>query len=265
MSEISVCILRAGGTNCDIETKEAFEDFDSVIADVFRISEVDNGKLFDYDCLVIPGGFSFGDHVRAGTVFAREIENKIGEDLKNFISSGRYVLGICNGFQVLVELGLLPGIKGKSEYPEATLAINESARYECRWVNLKVEDNQDCAFVKNIEKEKLFLPVAHKEGRFLLGSEDMAEEILENNQAVLRYCFDDGAYAKGEYPENPNGSIYDIAGVTDSSGKVFGMMPHPERAFYRFHYPDWTKKEFSSKYADGSAIFKSLVSEIRNS
>ncbi len=267
LDNIEVCILRAGGTNCDVETKEAFDVFEDVSAEVVRVNQFDDAdEILDYDCLVIPGGFSFGDHIRAGTVLANELKTDLGEDLKKFVEGGGYILGICNGFQVLVELGLLPGVEGISEVPKASLAINESAKYECRWVNLKKDAGDNCVFTKNIDQDQFYIPVAHKEGRFILedGEEgELFEKLVENDQIVLRYCDEDGEYADGEYPANPNGALKDIAGICDPSGRIFGLMPHPERAYYTLQLPDWTSKDEDQKYSDGRLIFESLIDEIR--
>ncbi len=220
----------------------------------------------NYDCVVIPGGFSYGDHIRAGAVFANKIKTTLGEDLKTFAEEGGLILGICNGFQVLIETGLLPRIEGISAFPKAALAINESANYECRWVHLKNENSENCIFTKNIEEgEKLFMPVAHKEGRFILKKnreKELLKELSENDQIVFRYCDKEGNYANGEYPTNPNGALRDIAGICDPSGKIFGLMPHPERAYYGLHLPNWTSKEELPKYADGRLIFESVVQEV---
>lgn len=269
MSEVTSCILRVGGTNCDVETKRTLDDFEGVRSEVVRINELGNGKeLLDYDSLVIPGGFSYGDHVRAGSVFAQSIKTRLGEELLEFARDGRPILGICNGFQVLVEAGLLPGFEGVSEYPKASLAINESAVYECRWANLKNDNRGNCIFTREIEEgENLYIPVAHAEGRFILEKEreeEFLENLEDNDQIVLRYSDEDGNYAEGEYPKNPNGSLYDIAGICDPSGKIFGLMPHPERAYYGFQLPDWTRKKSLPEHADGRLIFESMVEYLKD-
>lgn len=219
----------------------------------------------DYDCIVLPGGFSYGDHIRAGAVFANKIKTTLGDDLRNFAEEGKLLLGICNGFQILIEMGLLPKIEGISEFPKAALAINESAKYECRWIHLKNENNGNCIFTRNIEEgKKLFMPVAHKEGRFILQKDkekELLEKLSENDQIVFRYCDKNGNYANREYPTNPNGALKDIAGICDPSGKIFGLMPHPERAYNGFHLPNWTSKEEIPEYGDGRLIFESVVRE----
>lgn len=268
MSKINACVLRVGGTNCDRETKRSLDEFGKVETEILHINQVGKNKdLLDYDCLIIPGGFSYGDHIRAGSVFANKISTLVGEDLRVFAEEGGLILGICNGFQVLIETGLLPGFEGISEYPKAALAINESAKYECRWTYLKNENEGNCIFTQEIKKgEKLFIPVAHKEGRFIFQKEnekDILEKLYDNDQLVLRYCDKNGDYAEGSYPENPNGAFHDIAGICDPTGKIFGLMPHPERAYYGFHLPDWARREKNPEYADGKLLFKSMIEYLK--
>lgn len=263
MTEIDVCVLRVGGTNCDAETAEAFEKFEGIEAEVVHMNRLKKDRnLNDYDCLAIPGGFSYGDHIRAGTVFANEIITSLGREIEDFAENEGLIIGICNGFQVLVETGLLPGFDGISRKATAALAINESAKYECRWVHLKDKNRGNCIFTEEIEKDVLRMPVAHKEGRFMLEKEreeELLDRLYDNDQVVFKYCDADGEYAAGEYPENPNGSLDDIAGICDPSGRIFGLMPHPERAYYGYHPPDWTRHDEVPKFADGRLIFESVV------
>jgi len=261
--EIKVCVLRVGGTNCDAETKRAFEGL-SVPAEVVHVNKlVKRGKLLDYHALVFPGGFSYGDYVRAGAIWAKWILAKLGKELKVFVDENRPILGICNGFQVLVEAGLLPGFEGMSPYPEASLATNIPPGYNCRWVYLKHENHGKCLFTSKIPRGKVLrVPVAHSEGRFIFTKEKeqfLLERLYENDQLVFRYCNKDGEYADGQYPANPNGSLHDIAGVCNPEGTIFGLMPHPERAFYWWQQPDWTKQKQMPQYGDGELIFESLV------
>lgn len=264
MSKIKSCVLRVGGTNCDIETKESLDNIDGIESEIVHINRMGkNRNLSDYDCLVIPGGFSYGDHIRAGAVFANRIKSTMKEELKNFAEEGGLIIGICNGFQVLVEIGLLPGLNGISEFPTAALAINKSAKYECRWVHTRNESRGTCAFTQVIENgETLYMPVAHKEGRFMLQSEredKILDKLQKNDQIVLRYSDEDGNIVDGEYPKNPNGSLNDIAGICDPSGRIFGLMPHPERAYYGTQLPNWTRMKEVPEYGDGKLIFESIV------
>ena len=261
--EIRVCIMRVGGTNCDAETKRAFDDL-GVRAEIIHLNEiVKEGNLLDYSALVFPGGFSYGDYVRAGAIWAKGTLAKLHHDLKRFVEEGRPVFGICNGFQVLVEAGLLPGFEGTSEYPEAALATNVPIGYHCMWVYVRHENSGKCLFTQKIQKGKVLrIPVAHAEGRFLFSKEkedNYLKRLYDNDQLVFRYCDENGEYAEGRYPINPNGAFHDIACICDSTGTIFGLMPHPERAYYGWQLPDWTKEEKMSKHGDGKLVFESMV------
>lgn len=264
--DIRVCVLRVGGTNCDAETKRSFQEL-GVQAEIVHVNEViERRSIFAYNALVFPGGFSYGDYVRAGAIWAKWVVAKLGKELNTFVDEGRLVLGICNGFQVLVEAGLLPGFEGVSPFPEAALAINHPPGYNCRWTSLKHENNGKCVFTSKIPKGKVLqIPVAHGEGRFLFAKDKETaylEKLYENDQLVFRYCWNDGKHADGAFPMNPNGSFHDIAGICNPDGTVFGLMPHPERAFYWWQQPDWTRQIRMPEYGDGKLIFESLVSHI---
>lgn len=262
--DIRVCIVRVGGTNCDVETKRAFEDL-GVKASIYHLNRLirNRGLLLEHQILVFPGGFSYGDYVRAGAILAKMIIAKLGAEIRAFVDEGKPILGICNGFQVLVEAGLLPGLGGISEYPEAALATNVPAGYRCMWVYLKHENRGKCAFTGLIPTGGIVrMPVAHAEGRFLLPAEErkrMLEALMEKDQIVFRYCYESGDPAEGRFPANPNGSFYDIAGICNADGTIFGLMPHPERAYYGWQLPDWTRIGKPPKYGDGRLIFESIV------
>ncbi len=263
--ELKACIMRVGGTNCDAETQRALREL-GVQAETLHLNEmIKRRNLMDYHILVFPGGFAYGDYVRSGAIWARLLMAKLGKELKAFMSDNRPILGICNGFQVLVEEGLLPGFKGVSAYPEASLAPN-SRGYKCRWVYLKHENRGNCIFTSKIPKGKVLrMPIAHGEGRFVLPKErerELLEKLCENDMVVFRYCDAEGNAAEGSYPANPNGAFYDIAGICNREGTVFGMMPHPERAFYWWQQPDWTRKKQMAQYGDGKLVFQSLVENL---
>jgi len=262
LEEVRVCILRVGGTNCDAETKRAFED-SGVKAEIIHLNDVvKKRRLLDYHVLVFPGGFSYGDYVRAGAILAKGVVAKLGRDLKQFVSEERPILGICNGFQVLVEAGLLPGFDGFSRLPQACLATNLPIGYRCMWVHLKHESNGKCVFTRKVKRGAVLrIPIAHAEGRFVFEKKkerDFLEKLYENNQLVFRYCTEEGEDAEGKFPINPNGAFHDIAGICDSTGTIFGLMPHPERAYYSWQQPDWTKKERIPKHGHGRLIFESV-------
>jgi len=256
---VKVCIVRAPGTNCDLETKFALESLGAK-ADIIHINKFISGrkKLKEYEALIIPGGFSYGDHIRSGAIMGKILAEKFGKELEKFIFQQKPVLGICNGFQVLVEAGFLPSFK-RGNRVQAALVKNESNRFECRWVYLKVTSSK-CIFTKGLKFIRL--PVAHAEGKFII-SENKLEKLKENQQIVLRYALPDQNFAEYRYPFNPNGSMYDIAGICDKHGLVFGLMPHPERAFLKIMYPDWSRGENPQDYGDGYYIFKNMIEYIK--
>jgi len=188
---------------------------------------------------------------------------KMGKDLKAFVEEERPILGICNGFQVLIEAGLLPGFEEISPYPEATLATNSPPGYNCRWVHIKHENKGKCVFTWKIPEGKILrVPVAHSEGRFMFEKENerkFLESLYENDQLVFRYCCETGEYADECFPTNPNGSFHDIAGICNLDGKIFGLMPHPERAFYWWQQPDWTRQKQMPQFGDGNLILEGII------
>jgi phosphoribosylformylglycinamidine synthase I len=260
-------VLRVAGTNCDAETERSIEELDARAETVHVNEIVKRGNLFKYDALVLPGGFSYGDYVRAGAMWAKWILAKLGKELQTFIENGHPVLGICNGFQVLVEAGLLPGFEGISDYPDAALAMNVPSGYNCRWVYLRNENQGKCVFTSEIPTGRILrMPVAHSEGRFMFSKKKehhLLERLRQNDQLVFRYCNKNGEHAGGNYPTNPNGSFYDIAGICSPEGTVFGLMPHPERAFYWWQQPDWTTHAQDTICGDGRLIFRGLVEFLR--
>jgi len=260
---IKVCILRVAGTNCDLETRVAFEDLGAT-AHVVHMNRIidDDPPLNSYDVLVLPGGFSYGDYVRAGAIWAKEIVAKLGDELRDFVKAGKPVLGICNGFQVLVEAGLLPGFDGPSQFPEAALATNASAEFECRWIRMRHDNLGRCLLTTSLPKHAVLrMPVAHGEGRFTFDKEReeaQLKRLLDNDQLVFTYVAPDGGNAGGEYPHNPNGSFADIAGICNPEGNVLGCMPHPERSFYGWQLPDWQRNGLRL-YGDGKLLLESTL------
>ena len=269
-NDINVGVIRIEGTNCEQESYDAFKRLGVNVEFVHlkQLLGIDSNKderrdIFDYHCLMIPGGFSAGDYIRAGAIFAARIKSKLQPELKKFVREHFPVLGICNGFQVLIELGLLPGIDNRiSDTPEAALYINESDRFECRPTLLKHENNGNCLFTSEISYGEIrLIPSAHAEGRLMFPQkqQDMiVKKLADNDQIVFRYVDPEGEY--GGYPWNPNGSIDNIAGICNYEGNVFGLMPHPERTFYRYQHPDWSRHGLGDEVGDGRAIFNSVLS-----
>ncbi|MBO3803545.1 MAG: phosphoribosylformylglycinamidine synthase subunit PurQ [Candidatus Brockarchaeota archaeon] len=259
-NEIKVCVPRVGGTNCDFETQLAFKEL-GARADVVHMNRLLRGdpSISSYDVLVFPGGFAHGDYVRAGAIWAKEMVARIGGELERFVDEGKPILGICNGFQVLVESGLLPGFGGIGQPAEASLATNDSARFECRWVYLRCENRGKCPLVGASPGQVLRMPVAHGEGKFILDkARESLDKLIENDQIAFTYAKPSGERAGGAYPFNPNGSFEDIAGICNPQGNVMGTMPHPERCFYGWQLPDWQKKGLQP-YGDGKLLFESIL------
>ena len=259
--EVKVLVLRTAGTNCDRETAFAFKSFGAKV-DLVHIKrlvakEVD---LNDYHILAVPGGFTYGDDIESGRILANEMCLYLGGELAQFIGDGKLIIGICNGFQVLVKAGILPGPLTEAERlsrdssQKTTLTNNISGKFEDRWVHLKV--NPKSVWTHGIDKI-IYLPVAHAEGNFIPISHDVVSRLDNNGQIAFRYSTVSGA--KPGYPENPNGSVEDIAGITDKTGRVLGLMPHPERHFLFTHHPYWTRLEKTTAFGDGAKIFENGV------
>lgn len=248
-----VCVLRTDGTNCDQETFYAFEKAGARCRMV-HVNQLRSGeeKLSKYQILALPGGFSYGDDVLSGKVLAVELTSFLKDSLQEFVDKGKPVLGICNGFQVLVRTGLLPGRKLGDI--RCTLMHNDSGKFECRWVNLKVEDSPSI-FTRGMVGKTISIQVAHGEGRFYAAG-DQLERLESSGQVVVRYATDDHQPAM-EYPLNPNGSLNAIAGICDQTGLVMGMMPHPERFVEVYQHPNWRRGGYEKPH--GIAIFYNAV------
>lgn len=247
-------VLRTAGTNCDYETAYAFE-ISGAEAELVHINELKRGEkhLLDYHILVLPGGFTYGDDISAGKVLANELKFRLGDDLQKFVEDNRLVLGICNGFQVLVKVGYLPNLSRRKEQ-EVTLSYNDSGRFEDRWVYLKETSRGKCIFTEGIE-DIIYLPVAHAEGKFVPRDEKVLSELWGNYQIVFQYVTQKGEPCS--YPDNPNGSIDGAAGICDSTGRIFGLMPHPERHIHPTQHPRWTKEGLRDP--QGLLIFRNAV------
>lgn len=256
-----VLVLKTDGTNCDGEAMHAFNRSNGN-PNLVHVNELrwKEKKLSDYQILYIPGGFSYGDNVRSGKVLAVELTSYLGDQINDFINHGGLVLGVCNGFQVLVRTGLLPfGTMGEMK---ATLTDNDSGKFGCRPVNLKVTDNA-CVFMKDAKGETVSYPVAHGEGKFFAREEDL-KRIEDNHQVVFRYV-DGSNNPTQQYPENPNGALNAIAGITDPSGRILGLMPHPERAVEETQYTNWRRERIKGNpiKPQGLQIFENMVNYVK--
>jgi phosphoribosylformylglycinamidine synthase I len=254
MNEVKVLMLRAPGTNCDFETQVAFEmagaEVDSVlVTELFRGEK----RLMDYQIMIIPGGFTYGDDISAGKIMANEIRLRLGEDIRRFVDDGRLVMGVCNGFQVLVKARILPGFADHDSQP-VTLTANDSGKFECRWIHLKIDEQSPCVFTRGIST--LYIPVNHGEGKLVA-----AAEVLDKLNVVVQYADPTGNLEAG-YPHNPNGSLRDIAGICDTTGRIFALMPHPERFLRWTQHPRWTR-EVPWDTGEGLRIFQNAVAWVK--
>ena len=256
---VKVIVIRTAGTNCNEETAFAFSRFGAVVEQV-HINALVSGtkKLSDYHILALPGGFSYGDDIASGRILANELRLKLGEDIRLFIRDGKLMIGICNGFQILTKAGILPGL-GWNIGQEATLFHNDSAKFEARWTHLKMESR--CVWTKGMPPQ-IYLPVAHGEGKFIPRDKKVLDALAANGQIALRYCAPDGS--KPVYPDNPNGSSEDIAGICDTTGRILGLMPHPERHFLFEQHPYWTRLTKTSDFGDGAKIFENGINYVRD-
>ena len=256
-------ILRTAGTNCDYETRYALEKAGADV-DLVHVNQLvkDKGLLSSYHIFVLPGGFTYGDDIAAGKVLANQLRHHLLDELTRFVEDGKLVIGICNGFQVLIKMGLLPGINGTqpsfNEYrQEFTLTYNDSNKFEDRWVYLKSFSDKS-VFIDN--DCILYVPIAHAEGKFVAGNGGELENLGKSGQIIFKYVDKDGNIAN--YPWNPNGSLDNIAGICDSTGRVLGMMPHPERYIEPTQHPRWTREGLKAE-GDGIAIFRNAVNYVK--
>jgi len=293
-----VLVLKTDGTNCDEELAFAFKlaggDPEIVHVNELRTnppahsglspsgSKTGGEKLNNYEILAIPGGFSYGDDVVSGKILAIELTSFFSEELKKFIKrKNTLIIGVCNGFQVLIRTGLLPF--GKIGKMDATLTNNDSGHFECRWINLKIDQKNNCVFLKNVitsdggrlilsevEGEAMTPPrwtsneivsyqVAHGEGKFFASNETI-KTIEQSNLVVFRYVNNNGKPTQ-EYPQNPNGSLNAIAGICDPSGRILGLMPHPERFTQKEHHPNW--RRLNIERPQGLPIFENMIKYVK--
>jgi len=242
---VKVLVLRVEGTNCELETANALR-LAGAEPELVHINALMKGQkgIEDYQGLIIPGGFSHGDDISAGVILANQIKYLMGNEVRAFVEEGKPIMGICNGFQALVKSWLLPAIDGPFIKQDATLAFNDSGVFKDEWVHLKPVKNHACKFLQDVKKG-VYLPIAHAEGRFIVDKETI-KEMNSNKQIVFKYV------------ENPNGSVENIAGVSNPEGNVFGMMPHPERFVHGWMHPSWTRGKINEE-GDGLQFFRGFV------
>ncbi len=260
-----VLILAGYGLNCEEETLHAFE-YAGLSGSIMHINDlIENPKTLDQQqILAIPGGFSYGDDTGSGNAFAQKMKLALWDALKKFVARDTLTIGICNGCQILANLGLVPGFGGDYEQRLVTATYNLSDRYQCRWIDLQKTDGHSSPWLEGVGG--MHIPVAHGEGRFMMSDETL-KTLQENNQIALQFVKPDGAPAGGEFPYNPSGSIADIAGITDQSGRVLALMPHPERGMFTWQRDDYAEAKDAAQRAgtplpetsDGMAIFQNAA------
>ena len=277
MSPVRALVLTGYGLNCDYETDYALK-LSGAQSHRVHVNELIMGekagsrvKLDDYHILVVGGGFSWADDHGAGVVLASKMKFNMGEQIERFIEHGKLIIGICNGFQALVNLGLLPAFERNYRERRVAITYNDSGNFINAWVNLKINPDSPCIFTRGMSQ--IELPVRHGEGKFYAPEEDI-HHIIENNQLVMQYADENGDDANGQWPMNPNGSLKDIAGICDPTGRIFGLMPHPEAFNHFTNHPDWARrkeelirkgKSIEPQDGDGIRIFQNAVEYIKES
>ena len=262
-----VLILRAPGTNCDEETAFAFEQAGATAERVHVNRLIENPALKDrYQILCVPGGFSYGDDIAAGRILATRLREHLSDMVDAFAhgNGDRLVLGICNGMQVLMRLGVLTEGVGEPGKSPATLTWNNHGRFEDRWVHLAI-DKTPCVFLRGVER--MYLPMAHAEGKFVAANESVLSQLREQGRLAIRYArAEEESAGQGgvenevlPFPDNPNGADANVAGVCDATGRLFGLMPHPERHIDPTQHPHWTRRSEQPEFGDGMVMFKNAV------
>ena len=259
--EVRVLVITGLGLNCEIETAEAFRLAGARPERIHLLDLLDDAgpRLADFSVLAFIGGFAFGDHLGAGFVFANKIRFRLYDQLLEFIDGGGLALGICNGFQTMVRLGLLPGLDGDYRTPRAALAPNDRLGYRDAWVRLIFDAASPCVWTRGLDG--MDLPARHGEGKFLAENEALLERLERDGQIAARYVDENGSPTEN-WPANPNGSPHGVAGVCDPSGRLFGMMPHPDAFLYAFHHPRWERRQAEGDLpaqGDGLRIFRNGV------
>lgn len=271
MNPIKALLFTGYGLNCDYETQYGLT-LAGAKPDRVHINQVISDKalhLEDYHILVFGGGFSWGDDHGAGVIMAAKIKRRLGDQIARFVDSDRLILGICNGFQCLVNLGLLPALNNRYDERRVALTYNDSGNFVDTWVTLKINGESPCVFTRGIPS--IELPVRHGEGKFFAAESDLAD-LFHQNQVVLQYAGPEGNEANGTYPWNPNGSLGDIAGICDPTGRILGLMPHPEAYNHFTNHPGWTRdketllrkgKALETEEGKGVQLFRNAVEYLR--
>ena len=268
-NKVKAIILTGNGTNCEMEMAHACRLAGADKADIVHISELLFGekRLSEYNFLNLPGGFLDGDDLGSAKAGANRFlhapicgaNEMLIEELLKFIYAGGLILGVCNGFQLMVKLGLLPALAANFTRQSATLTFNDSGRFEDRWVYLKANLLSPCVFTEGLDT--VYFPVRHGEGKFVPENDAVLSEMQNKNLVAFQYCDADGSVTL-DYPANPNGSIQSVAGISNETGRLFGLMPHPEAFLHRTNHPRWTREDLPEE-GQGLAIFRNAVEFIR--
>jgi phosphoribosylformylglycinamidine synthase I len=268
-------VITGNGTNCEMEMAHACRLAGADQVDIVHISQLlyREKKLDDYHFLNLPGGFLDGDDLGSAKAGANRILNAavqtdksairetLYDQFRRFIQAGKLILGVCNGFQLLVKLGTLPGFDGQYFRQNVTLTFNDSGRFEDRWVYLKTNADAPCVFTKGVKA--LYLPVRHGEGKFIAKDRATLRRLHQDHHVVLQYSGDDCRTATMDYPANPNGAADAIAGICNETGRIFGLMPHPEAYLHYTNHPRWTREKLPEA-GMGLALFNNAVKFIRS-
>ncbi len=259
-SDVKVLVITGFGLNCENETAAACR-LAGANPELVHLNDLIAGKhrLDEYHFLTFIGGFSFGDHLGSGTVFANRVKFRLRDQLEKFIADGKLIIGICNGFQTLTRLGMVPALDGDYFTQTAALAHNDSGVFRDDWCTLKADPESPCVFTRGIGKVRL--PLRHGEGKFV-ADDTVMNEIERRHLAAVKYVNPDGTPADGKFPVNPNGALRDIAGICDPTGRVFGLMPHPEAFLSPYNAPDWTARKADGNLpaeGEGAVFFRNAV------
>jgi len=262
MNKVKVMVLTGYGLNCDNETAYVFDQAGAESQKIHINSFVrGEAHLNEFKILVLGGGFSWGDDHGAGIVEAVKLKSHVGHQILEFVEKGNLVLGICNGFQTLANLGLLPGIEGDYTKRSVAVTYNDCGNFRNHWVKLAINEKSPCIFTDGIHE--IDLPIRHGEGK-VIAEDHVINDLEKHDQVVLRYAAPSGEQAHGKFPDNPNGSMNDIAGICDSTGRIFGLMPHPEAFNHYTNHPDWTRIKYSNKQTEQVEQMKTGVAFFEN-
>ncbi len=269
---VKAIVTTGYGTNCEAEMAHACKVAGADQVDIVHLSDILDGsvKITDYHFLNLPGGFLDGDNLGAAQAGAHRLRHaliagtreRLMDQILDFVHRGGLILGVCNGFQLMVKTGLLPGIDGDYENRVVSLTYNDSGRFEDRWVTCKANPSSPCVYTKGIDT--IEMPVRHGEGKFVGLNDEIVNGLFENNLIALQYIDPDTGKPTQEYPFNPNGSVLSIAGICDPTGRLMGLMPHPEAYHHFTNHPQWTRKIFGLEEGAGIALFRNAIEYIKN-